>query len=331
MHLIAGWRHEDQIILIMPYTRHVDFREYYRKIPIKDLRYYFRSLFTALAETHERYIIHRDVKPANFLYNPATGEGTLCDFGLAEVWNPDEWRGKCHHTRPDHDHPHGRTEINRNVPSTHLMPGGALGPAAKVSSTARGAAGTSSGKSTMMPPPERVGYLKDDPRPSVRANRAGTRGFRAPEVLLKCPDQTVSIDVWSAGIILVAFLTKRFPLFNANDDNEALLEIATIFGKKRMEQVALLHNRTFKCNIPSVEEAKTGRIADWITLLNPGLYDDAGQPDPDEYRRMVDLALDFARETLHLDPTRRKSARWLLDHPFLLDETDPLLAPHDDR
>lgn len=28
-------------------------------------------------------------------------------------------------------------------------------------------------------------------RPSVRANRAGTRGFRAPEVLLKCPDQTV--------------------------------------------------------------------------------------------------------------------------------------------
>jgi len=27
--------------------------------------------------------------------------------------------------------------------------------------------------------------------PGVRANRAGTRGFRAPEVLLKCPDQTV--------------------------------------------------------------------------------------------------------------------------------------------
>lgn len=59
---------------------------------------------------------------------------------------------------------------------------------------------------------ERVGYLKEDRRlvssfpyflsfcidnffitcrSSVRANRAGTRGFRAPEVLLKCPDQTV--------------------------------------------------------------------------------------------------------------------------------------------
>ena len=28
-------------------------------------------------------------------------------------------------------------------------------------------------------------------RPSLKANRAGTRGFRAPEVLFKCPDQTV--------------------------------------------------------------------------------------------------------------------------------------------
>lgn len=28
-------------------------------------------------------------------------------------------------------------------------------------------------------------------RPAMKANRAGTRGFRAPEVLLKCPDQTV--------------------------------------------------------------------------------------------------------------------------------------------
>jgi len=28
-------------------------------------------------------------------------------------------------------------------------------------------------------------------RPAIRANRAGTRGFRAPEVLFKCVHQTV--------------------------------------------------------------------------------------------------------------------------------------------
>lgn len=37
-----------------------------------------------------------------------------------------------------------------------------------------------------------VGYPKQDSRPSRRANRAGTRGFRAPEVLFKCTNQTTS-------------------------------------------------------------------------------------------------------------------------------------------
>lgn len=35
-------------------------------------------------------------------------------------------------------------------------------------------------------------YLKHDQRPAKRANRAGTRGFRAPEVLFKCQSQTTS-------------------------------------------------------------------------------------------------------------------------------------------
>ena len=75
----------------------------------------------------------------------------------------------------------------------------------------------------------------------MKVNRAGTRGFRAPEILLKCPEQTTAIDIWSAGIILLFFLCGRFPMFRSNDDIDALLEIATIIGKKRMERVAALH------------------------------------------------------------------------------------------
>lgn len=40
----------------------------------------------------------------------------------------------------------------------------------------------------------RVGFPQDDKRPAIKTNRAGTRGFRAPEVLLKCPDQTVGMS-----------------------------------------------------------------------------------------------------------------------------------------
>lgn len=61
-----------------------------------------------------------------------------------------------------------------------------------------------------------------DSRKSQRANRSGTRGFRAPEVLMKCElqvslyfnpcygtnrfTQSCAIDVWSAGVIFLSLL-----------------------------------------------------------------------------------------------------------------------------
>lgn len=44
-----------------------------------------RILMRALKDIHARGIVHRDVKPANFLYHFHSGKGVLCDFGLAEV------------------------------------------------------------------------------------------------------------------------------------------------------------------------------------------------------------------------------------------------------
>ena len=66
--------------------------------------------------------------------------------------------------------------------------------------------------------------------PSYAAQREGTRGFRAPEVLLRQKKQGPGIDVWAAGTIVLCLLTRRYPLFQADSDLHALAEILTLLG-----------------------------------------------------------------------------------------------------
>lgn len=61
--LITAFRHQDQVVAVLPYFRHTDFRAYYRKMEVEDMRPYFRSLLTALHAVHKHGILHRDIKP----------------------------------------------------------------------------------------------------------------------------------------------------------------------------------------------------------------------------------------------------------------------------
>lgn len=83
--LITAFREDDQVIIVLPYHQSDDFRQFYRLMDPPHIRLYMRSLFQALKDIHSRGIIHRDVKPANFLFDYEAGTGVLVDFGLAEV------------------------------------------------------------------------------------------------------------------------------------------------------------------------------------------------------------------------------------------------------
>ncbi|KAH7343750.1 kinase-like domain-containing protein [Rhizoctonia solani] len=315
--LITAFRDEDQIVCVMPFHRSVDFRDYFQSLPMRTMQTYFRHLFRALRDIHARDIVHRDVKPANFLFDPkagpdGTGWGVLCDFGLAQRVEYPE-RTQCLHTAPTKDKPHGA----RTKQSAHEQT--VIGR--KLNTIRKRAEGGS----------HNIGYKTDDHR---QANRAGTRGFRAPEVLFKCESQTVALDVWSAGIILLACLSGKFPLFNSNDDTEALAEIAAIVGRGKMEKCAMLHNRTFLTNIPSICKDRSRTWAQLVQDMNPKLAQPpASWPESEkaEHQRMVEDALELLEHCLHLDATKRITARDALRCRFLRDRKlppDDALAPH---
>lgn len=52
---------------------------------------------------------------------------------------------------------------------------------------------------------------------------------------------STAVDVWSAGVIMLFFLTGKFPIFQSNDDVEGLMELVSIMGRKNIEKVATLH------------------------------------------------------------------------------------------
>lgn len=275
--LITAFRYTDQVVAILPYFRHADFRDYFRHMTVTDTAIYLRSLFTALEAVHENGILHRDIKPTNFLYEPSSRRGVLVDFGLAEREGTESRPCLCHE---------GPT-VRRRRAETSVA--GQAGP--------------------------QQGYPKADTRPSRRANRAGTRGFRAPEVLFKCTEQTTKIDIWSAGVILLTILSQRFPFFNSADDVEALVEIATIFGTKKMKAAGLLHGCVLETTIPTVglHGFNLEKIVLWSTCRTDGGRSGQGQPLNAEEK----LAVEFLNRCMDLDPSKRISAAEALEHDFL--------------
>ncbi|KAI0869523.1 putative cell cycle protein kinase [Hypoxylon argillaceum] len=284
--LITAFRESDQVLLILPYFRHQDFRKYYPRMNVYDTRVYLRALFTALAAVHARGIIHRDIKPTNFLYDPDKKRGVLVDFGLAEREGTDTKPCLCHEDRQVRKH-----RLQQAVAFNSLHTAG-----------------------------QQPGFPKQDTRPSRRANRAGTRGFRAPEVLFKCTEQTAKIDVWSAGVILLTVLCKRFPFFNSADDVEAMIEIATIFGSKRMRLAGQLHGCMFDATIPTISSQGFSfeKIMLWSTCRSDGGRDGSASALSAEEKE----AVEFLARCMDLDPTRRISAEEALRHPFLMVETE---------
>ena len=70
---------------ISPFFKHQKFVEYFKNMSFEKIRIYMYQLLTCIKKIHSAGIIHRDIKPDNFLFNVETNECCLIDFGLAEI------------------------------------------------------------------------------------------------------------------------------------------------------------------------------------------------------------------------------------------------------
>ncbi|XP_011209468.2 cell division cycle 7-related protein kinase [Bactrocera dorsalis] len=386
-------RYNESVAFIMPYMQHDRFHDFFNKMDLAELQHYMRNLLIALRHVHKFNVIHRDVKPSNFLYNRRKRQFLLVDFGLAQqvptAHIPSALETGCEQSnvanaltigtegkrprdgdettssktidgsngsvapgdayggskRPRCTGPQGEQELPANATpnarvanscivggSPFKMPlkqlneitaaaGNKSGTTGLAASTAvannntnqnnngggngicetplgrqvksailgssasnrfqqkiRQSAGCVRNPNSIAPEgatgsnaapqctdiaskyntnrnlstangPKCVCYGNPQVcnmclvKKEMHASRAGTPGYRPPEVLLKYADQTTAVDIWAAGVIFLSILSSVYPFFKAPNDFVALAEMVTIFGDKTIRKTAFILDR----------------------------------------------------------------------------------------
>jgi len=148
------------------------------------------------------------------------------------------------------------------------------------------------------------------------ANRAGTPGFRAPEVLLSVEEQTPAVDVWAAGVMLLCLLAKRETLLPGRSDAEHVLVLLSLMGD------ALIQGLADGCGKVITGYPNGGSNADQLVFrravsMSCGLRNVVGAARRTDEPGFED-ALHLALCMLSPDPRQRISPRMALElHPFL--------------
>ncbi|CAL2259118.1 unnamed protein product [Prunus armeniaca] len=136
---------------------------------------------------------------------------------------------------------------------------------------------------------------------------AGTKGFRAPEVLLRSPHQGPKVDIWSAGVTLLYLIIGRTPFFG--DPEQNIKDIAKLRGSEELWEVAKLHDResSFPVDLYSTESLPSIKLQDWCRRSTKR---------PDFFKEIPRPLFDLVDNCLTVNPRVRISAEEALRHEF---------------
>ncbi|KAI8975718.1 kinase-like domain-containing protein [Mycotypha africana] len=288
-HILDVFRINSLVFVVLQYIESDDFSTIYYKMQSADIKKYIKQLLIGLESAHKQGIMHRDLKPGNFLYNTKTNTGHLIDFGLARESYKLDAKKRTKATVPKSDEEvfdePGYYEIDdRWVLYVEFY--------------------RCSLRLTFL-------YVYMYNRPHFEADRSGTRGFRAPELLIRYKYQTTAVDMWAVGVILLIFLTGRYPFFDPEDDADGLVEIGELFGKRKLSEFCDYYELCLQTNIPTIPDEPKD-LAELCKQLN------------EDWKKMWQTEEDFlsavnlAEQCLRLIHTERITASEALMHPFLL-------------
>lgn len=293
--LKACLRHKDHVVLIMPYFPHDKFTDYLPYVSVGEVQLYMKSLFQALSNVHSHHVIHRDIKPSNFLYHRETRRFQLIDFGLAQLETAASTRLAESKSKKSLE-----TEKCEFIHSeTYKRP--VSKRVATRKTTSRGGKERMK-KETFHQPDSNFcpsSHLADEVcgvcmgRKQQPAPRAGTPGFRAPEVLLKCPNQTTGVDIWSAGVILLCLLSGHYPFFRAHDDQSAMAQIIGLFGSRECSATTRSYGKALICE-PEVSPVDLKHLC---KKLRTSLFTTENQSSPVKKKRIYNGVTDTIGDT----------------------------------
>lgn len=158
-------------------------------------------------------------------------------------------------------------------------------------------------------------------KPNQATPRAGTSGFRAFEMLLKCPNQSTALDIWSAGVIFLCLLSAKYPFFKPKDDMSAIMQVVALFGSQRCIEAAKLLGKELYCLPPQPSQSLTTvcqqlRHARLRKGENKPVNCSGGQEEKSSWIAAPPAAYELLEQCMNLNSDQRITATQAMTHLF---------------